>query len=402
MAQLRDGVIRRGNSWSYVIRVTDARGVSKPRWVGGFPTEREAKQARDAARVAARRGEYVHSNRVTVRQFLTDWLAVHALEVKPRTRAGYAELISMYVVPHIGSMRLQAVKPSTLSTLYRDLLAHGGKAGRPLSSRTVNHVHALLRKAFNDAVHADQLLSSNPAVRAKRPRQEKSRDRVDVSWTAEDLRTFLALLEDHRLFALFRLAAYTGARRGELLNLSWDDVALDGDNPRVHITGTVQVIDSQLVAGTTKAGQSRIVSIDPGTVAALREHRTRQEVERQRAMQSWVPGDLVFRREIGAPLYPSSPTQLMSKRITEYNDHLPDGATPLPRIRFHDLRHVHATLLLRAGVAVHVVARRLGHADPAVTLRTYAHVLADQAAEVATVFASLVDSADEGPTDAPC
>lgn len=396
MAQLRDGVIRRGKSWSYVIRVTDARGVSKPRWVGGFSTEREAKEARDAARVAARRGEYVHSNRVTVKQFFTDWLAVHALEVKPRTRAGYAELISMYVVPHIGSMRLQAVKPSTLSTLYRDLLAHGGKGGRPLSSRTVNHVHALLRKAFNDAVHADQLLSSNPAVRAKRPRQEKSRDRVDVAWTAEDLRTFLVLLEDHRLFALFRLAAYTGARCGELLNLTWDDVTLDGDNPRVHITGTVQVIDSQLVAGTTKAGQSRIVSIDPGTVAALREHRTRQEVERQRAMQSWVPGDLVFRREIGAPLYPSSPTQLMSKRITEYNDHLPKGATPLPRIRFHDLRHAHATLLLRAGVPVHVVARRLGHADPAVTLRTYAHVLGEQAAEVATVFASLVDTAEKG------
>lgn len=103
-------------------------------------------------------------------------------------------------------------------------------------------------------------------------------------------------------------------------------MTLDDDNPRVHITGTVQVIDSQLVAGRTKAGQSRIVSIDPGTVAALREHRTRQEAERRRA-----PGDVVFRREIGTPLNPSSPTQLMGKRIREYNDHLPKGATPLPR-----------------------------------------------------------------------
>lgn len=144
------------------------------------------------------------------------------------------------------------------------------------------------------------------------------------------------------------------------------------------------------------------MSIDPGTVAALREHRIRQDAERLRAMESWVPGDLVFRREIGAPLYPSSPTQLMGKRIRGYNNDLPKGATPLPRIRFHDLRHVHATLLLKAGLPVHVVARRLGHADPAVTLRTYAHVLADQAAEVATLFASLVDTANEGPTDAPC
>jgi integrase len=394
MASLRDGVIRRGKTWSYVIRVTDSRGVSKPKWVGGFPTEASAKKARDSARVAASRGEYVHANRITVAEFLTGWLAVHALEVKPRTRAGYGELIDTYVVPHIGAVRLQSVKPATLSGLYRDLLTRGGKGGRPLSSRTVNHVHALLRKAFNDAVNTDQVLATNPASRAKRPRQEKGRDRIEVSWSADDLRRFLALVEDHRLFALYRLAAYTGARRGELLNLRWDDVTLDGPSPRVRITGTVQIIDSQLVAGTTKAGQSRVVSIDPGTVSVLRDHCARQEVEHARAMGSWVPGDLVFRREIGAPLYPSSPTQLMSKRIRDYNDALPEGAAPLPPVRFHDLRHVHATLLLRAGVPVHVVAKRLGHADPAVTLRTYAHVLADQAAEVATLFADLVDPDD--------
>ena len=395
MSSLRDGVIRRGKSWSYVIRVTDSRGVSKPKWVGGFPTEAAAKEARDAARIAARRGEYVHSNRVTVAEYLTGWLEVHALEVKPRTKAGYGELISTYVVPHIGSMRLQAVKPATLSALYADLLARGGKGGRPLSARTVNHVHALLRKSLNDAVLTDQVLPTNPASRAKRPRQEKGRDRVELLWSANDLRRFLSLVEDHRLSALYRLAAFTGARRGELLNLRWADVTLDGDSPRIRVTGTVQVIGSKLVEGTTKGGQSRVVSIDPGTAAALRDHLARQETERLRAMDSWVPGDLVFRREIGAPLYPSSPTQLMGKRIRDYNDALPEETAPLPRLRFHDLRHVHATLLLRAGVPVHVVAKRLGHADPAVTLRTYAHVLADQAAEVATVFATVMDPDNE-------
>jgi hypothetical protein len=172
MSTLRDGVIRRGGSWSYVIRVTDAAGVSKPRWVGGFRTEADAKAARDAARVAARRGEYVDRNRITVEQYLAQWLEAHALEVKPKTHHDYKALIRSYVAPRIGRMQLQSVRPTTLSSLYRTLLAEGGRNGQPLSPRTVGYVHAVLRKAFNDAVRTDQILTSNPAERAKRPKTD--------------------------------------------------------------------------------------------------------------------------------------------------------------------------------------------------------------------------------------
>lgn len=219
MASLRDGVIKRGATWSYVIRVTDANGVSRPRWVGGFSTEETAKAARDAARVAARRGEYVDRSRITVEAYLLEWLGAHALEVKPTTRAGYEHLIRSYVLPHIGRMKLQALRPSTLSGLYRTLLESGGWRGQPLSTRSVEYVHAVLRKALNDAVRSGQILRSNPAERAKRPRKQ-ARGLRDV-WTADQLRAFLSSAEGHRLFAFFRLAAYTGARRGELLNLRW-------------------------------------------------------------------------------------------------------------------------------------------------------------------------------------
>ena len=111
--KLRNGVIRRGNSWSYVIRVTDSSGVSKPRWVGGFPTEAAAKRARDEARIAAGRGEFVDRSTVTVGEYLDRWLLAHALEVKPRTRAGYAHLINTYVAPRIGRIRLQALRRRT-------------------------------------------------------------------------------------------------------------------------------------------------------------------------------------------------------------------------------------------------------------------------------------------------
>lgn len=387
MTQLRDGVIKRGLSWSYVIRVTDASGVSKPRWVGGFATEAAAKAARDAARVAARRGEFVNRNRITVTQYLTQWLAGHALEVKPKTHEDYRAIIATYVVPRIGRQQLQSVRPSTLTSLYQTLLAEGGRGGEPLSSRTVGYVHAVLRKAFNDAVRTDQLIAINPAERAKRPRTGTVQGVRDV-WDAEQLGAFLDEVATHRLFPFLRLAAFTGARRGELLHLRWEDVHLD-EEPSIRIRGSAAMVRGRRVEGTTKSGRTRLVSVDDRTATVLASHRDRQAKERDRAAGSWKNSDHVFTMEIGSPLYPDAPGAFMRQTLRAYNLGHPNA--PLPVMRLHDLRHVHATLLLKAGVPVHVVAARLGHADPAITLRVYAHVLRDQASEVGSLFASMVD-----------
>lgn len=134
-----------------VIRVTNPEtGLSKPKWVGGFADEDAAKEARDEARRASRRGEYVDRSTIKVSEYLCDWLDPHTLEVKSKTLAGYRDLIGRYVDPRIGDMKLQAVRPTTLSAMYRNMLANGGRGGNPLSRRTVNYVHAILRKAFND------------------------------------------------------------------------------------------------------------------------------------------------------------------------------------------------------------------------------------------------------------
>ncbi|CCH75930.1 Integrase family protein [Nostocoides japonicum T1-X7] len=410
--RLHNGVIRRGSTWSYVIRVTNGSGVSKPRWVGGFPTEAAAKRARDLARAASARGELVDRSTLTVEQYLHRWLEGHAVEVKPRTRAGYAHLIEVYVAPRIGARRLQDLRPADLSGLYRDLLAGGGRGGRALSGRTVEYVHAVLHKAFADAVRTDQLLTSNPAERAKRPRKPPAEP--VVLWSATDLSAFLDVTRSHRLHAFFRLAAYTGARRGELMNLRWPDVHLgepgcDDDGKGVgaflRLRGTVSVIDGVRVEGTTKGGRERTVSIDPGTATVLVEHQRRQEAERDVAGACWAgPGvqdGHVFRRELGDPLFPDTPTALMARLQRQHNDVLQAAGKPLlPVIRLHDLRHLHATLLLKAGVPVHVVAARLGHTDPAVTLRVYAHVLDDQASGAAITFEQLINNTPAGqPTD---
>ncbi len=251
--RLRDGVMKRGTTWSYVIRVKDPEtGVSKPRWVGGFATEQDAKAARDEARVKARKGQYIDRNRITVAAYLDDWLEAHAVEVKPKTLQDYRHLINRHIRPYIGDLRLQAITPARITRLYRELATSGGRDGAGLSPRTVEYVHAVLRKAFRDAVVVDQTLPSNPVERAKRPR--KARSEPGRVWAPAQLRAFFDTARQHRLFAFYRLAAYTGARRGELLNLRWHDIDLD--LAEIHITGSTAVIAGQRIEGTTKSGRS--------------------------------------------------------------------------------------------------------------------------------------------------
>ena len=133
-----------------------------------------------------------------------------------------------------------AVLFNAITKLYRDLLTSGGRDGKPLAIATVTHLHAVLRKAFRDAVIVDELIGSNPVERAKRPRAQAQEP--GTVWTIGQLRAFLATAQQHRLFAFFHVAAYTGARRGELLNLCWRDIDLDGK--KITITGSTAVIAS--------------------------------------------------------------------------------------------------------------------------------------------------------------
>jgi integrase len=386
--KLRDGVMKRGSTWSYVIRVKDPEtGISKPRWVGGFADEEAAKAARDESRVKARRGEYIDRSRVTVTAYLDDWIDGHAMEIKPRTLMDYRACIRLYVTPHIGNMPIQAVRPSTITKLYRDLLTSGGRDGGALAVTTVIHLHAVLRKAFRDAMIVDELIGSNPVERAKRPRAHAHEP--GTVWTVVQLQRFLSAARQHRLSAFFHVAAYTGARRGELLNLRWTDIDLDAK--KITITGSTAVIGGERINGTTKSGRTRPVSIDDETIAVLRQHRADQAAEQLKAGDSWhgVKDGYVFTTGWGEPVYPDTVGWLMTKLIRAYNapQDGPEPAEPLPHARVHDLRHIHATTLLLAGVPVHVVAARLGHADPAITLRVYAHIIRSAETAAAEVFA---------------
>lgn len=166
---------------------------------------------------------------------------------------------------------------------------------------------------------------------------------------------------------------------------------MDLDAAEITFGGSTAVVHGRRVEGTTKGGRSRVVSIDRETVTIVRDHRCRQEQERHAAGSAWTgDDDLVFTTKWGGPLYPDTVTALMNKLVTARNKSVTAPDLALPRARLHDLRHLHATTLLLAGVPVHVVAARLGHADPAVTLRVYSHVLREHSLGVGDVFARAV------------
>jgi integrase len=342
----------------------------------GFASLKDAKT--EHAKVVAKldEGTFVEPSRQLFGDYLGEWLDAIRAKVRPSTHYSYRRKVDEYVRPRIGGIRLAHLSASNLNIVYADLLATGGRGGRPLSPRTILYTHAVIRKALADAVRWGRI-ARNVADGADPP---KHRTPEMHTWTADDVRSFLRHVERDRLAAVWRLAATTGMRRGELLGLRWPDLDLDA--------GRVAIRRSLVMAGSVPAFSDpktargrRSVALDRGTVAAIREHRKRQAEERLAFGPAYRDGDLVFAQEDGSPIDPDRFTKMFTGHVR---------AAGLPRIRLHDLRHTHATLALAAGVHPKVVSERLGHATVSLTLDTYSHAIPALEEEAAEKVAEIV------------
>lgn len=376
--KMRDGIIKRGSTYSYVVREKDpTTGRSRPRWVGGFPTVKAAKAARDGARNAVNRGTYVAPQDLTVAAYLEQWMIGHAMVLKPSTAKTYRDKIRLYLVPELGYERIQALSPGRLSVVWRDIHEKGGAGGKPVSPRTVEFARAVLRKALEDAV-VERLIPVNPVVGSKMPKRDGKPKHT--TWTGAQVHAFLAAVELTRWAPLWQLAVATGMRRGELMALKWEHVNLEAGVVAVE-RSTTQLAQER-VTTTPKNHERRRVNLDPRTVAALRAWRKLQAEERL----AWGAGyenaeDHIFTWDNGRPVLPDYVSKLFIKT---------QRGVGLPRLTLHELRHTHATLLLRDGVPVHIVSKRLGHKDPSVTLNVYADVIPDDDVSAVDVFSRAV------------
>jgi integrase len=296
-------------------------------------------------------------SRLTVETFLADWLDAVQPTVRPRTFARYQQLVTQHALPSLGGLTVGRLSPGHLQHLYAAKLAEG------LAPRTVRLLHAVLHRALGQAKRQG-LVQTNVAELVSPPRAP----RHSVQTLSEDqARAFLDAAKGERLYALYVLALSTGMRQGELMALSWRQV--DMSIATLRVTGSLQRIDGkQEVVEPKTRGSRRAIALPPFAVMALRAHAS-----------TWQSnaGALLFTNLDGTPLVGTVLTKQFQRILK---------AAGLPRIRFHDLRHTAATLLLGRGVHPKIVSEMLGHSSISMTLDLYSHVTPSMQAEAAAVL----------------
>jgi integrase len=328
------------------------------------------------------RGALVDASKETLSEFMsrwdTDW-ASHNVSLKTAER--YRQLIVNQIRPHLGTMPVQRVKPVHLNSLYATLLKSGGIDGGALAALTVGHVHRLLRRMLG---HAAQwgVIASNPAALVGPPRVAQT----EIEIIREDeIKIVLNALRnrDLPLYTIATVALATGMRRGELVALRWKDIDLDGGKLRVEQSLEQTRAGLRFKSPKTKHGR-RTITIPPAVVSDLRAHwKAMQEQRLALGLGRSAPNDLVFTMWDGSPRKPNALT----------NDWLRASAIIGRRINLHALRHTHASSLIAAGIDILTISRRLGHANPKITLSVYGHLYGntdDKAAQaVEAMFARI-------------
>jgi integrase len=347
---------------------------------GGFATQAAAVAALEALASPAARPK----PGLSTGEWLGQWLASR-VSLRPSTARSYVAHIRGYLVPYLGGIPLAALTPGEVQAMFTAITRDENALGRPVSAATLHRIHATLRAALNGAVRTG-LISVNPGrwpelPRAARPRPqvwtpalterwqaEGWRPAIGV-WTAAQTAEFLRQAHGHRLYALFHLVALRGLRRGEAAGLRWGDLDLDAGT--LTVTAQLQQLGGRLVAGPPKSDAGRrVIALDKTTIAALREHRARQQAERNAAGTLWIQTGYVFVTRTGKPVAPDRMTRLFAKLV---------AASGLPPVTLHGLRHGAATLALAGGTDLKVVQDQLGHSTITVTADTYTSVLPETA-----------------------
>jgi integrase len=325
-------------------------------------------------------GEHVDPTRITVRQWFGTWLDAIRAEVAPKSAERYGEIVNNFLVPALGNLPLAKLAPVHIQDAYSALAAGGRRDGKPggLSPRTRRHIHRILSTALARAV--EQQLVARNACDAFRKRLPKVERREMATLTAEQSRRLLAALRHTRVYWPVLMALATGMRRGEILALRWRSVDLDRGS--VRVVESLEQTKAGLRAKAPKSEKARAITLPAFAIGELRRLKHEQAEELLKLGVRQAGDTLLCARADGEPMQPRSLTHEFTRLVGRLKD--------IPRVRFHDLRHSHATQLLLAGVHPKVAQERLGHSTIAVTLDLYSHVSAtmqeDAAAKIDAAF----------------
>jgi integrase len=310
-------------------------------------------------------GEHVDPTRTTVGDWLSAWLVAVKGEVSPRTYERYAEIVGNFLIPELGALPIAKLAPAHIQTAYGKWATGGrrdGKAGG-LSPRSRRHIHRVFSAALVRAVE-QQIIARNPAdsFRKRLPKVER---KEMVTLSAGQSRRLLDAIAHTRVYWPVLLAIATGMRRGEIFALRWKHVDLEHGSLRV-MESLEQTRSGGLRFKSPKTDRTRVVTLPRFATKELRRLK-RQQAKELLMLGICLSGEtLVCARADGEPLQPQSLTHQFTRLMSRISG--------LPRVRFHDLRHSHATQLLLAGVHPKIAQERLGHASITTTIDLYSHV----------------------------
>ncbi|MFK7696127.1 tyrosine-type recombinase/integrase [Paenibacillus sp. HJGM_3] len=367
------GVGKTGNKWYYVITVGyDESGKQKQKKQRGFNTKKEAMEARTKALNEVMSGTYIEPTKTLYGDFLKDWLESKKVSVKRQTLDNYKIIIRTHVAPTLGHIPLSKLTALDLQQFINKLQEEGH------SGAYMRKIYSVVSESLRKAERWN-LISRNPAERVDPPRINKK----DITvWNTEEIAMFLNSTREEELQIAFVLAITTGMRQGEILGLRWSDIDLD--NKVLYIRQTLSHDGKELMSGGKTKSSVRSVMLPEKSLTALRKHRGTIREKKVAQGRNFQENDLVICTKFGTPVTPRNLMRTFYRVMKE---------AKVPKIRFHDLRHTHATLLLMQNVNPKIVADRLGHANVRLTLDTYSHLLPsmqrEAVQEIEKVFADM-------------
>lgn len=373
-ARDRQGKIRRE------LKVYDVRyrfrdimtGKMKETMKRGFLTKGEAEAFLLDLHQRMKTNTFLPEKSIAMREYLTEWLEIYVkINLRRSTYLGYKRILEKHLIPHLGNFSLRDVTPMDIDKMYAHLLQNGradGKGG--LSAKTLLYTHRVLNEAMEQAVKK-RMIFLNP-VRSVMNVPKPKRFKGNI-YTAEEILNLLELAQNTTLEVPVALAAVCGLRRGECLALTEDDI--DFTNKTITINKQYLDLDKQAVLGEPKSEESnRVVSAPPEIFAIIERHIQRNEANKAMLEDEYEDHRLLVCSNDGKPIRPIYFTKNFSRFIERNN---------LRRIRFHDLRHSCASLMLKSGIAMKTASQILGHSAIGITADLYTHVLEETKKEAA-------------------
>ncbi len=384
------GSLRQRGQRSWELRVLNGRDALTGRktylqkTVHGTKREAETELARFVTEVGD--GAHASTKGATVGELLEQWFSYNEDDWSPTVVHTYRRIIDRHLIPRFGRTPLRRLTTVDIDLFYAQLRKRGGANGGPLSPASVKRVHAVLRRALTQSVKWG-MLTINPVVNASPPREP----RHEISPPdAGDVAGLIAYADDNDrpLGCFLRLAATSGARRGELCALRWKHIDLDKGALLIE-RSIVENGKGELVEKDTKTHAARRIRLDPGTVERLREHRAARLGLGTQLGTLLRPDDFVFSNDAAGrtPWRPGYVTLAFCRMRDDLD---------LQGVRLHDLRHFAATMLLSGGKDVKTVSGRLGHAHAGTTLGIYAHFIEAADADAADHLGTIIDSQSKG------